>query len=267
MRRRSLILCAAVIALATAGVGTAAAPVTQQSDTLTVGVAMPSEGFQVGVVKGSQVIYAQGFEIDLARALAKQLGLRRTVFVQDRFDRLLTGGEKPYDLALAEISITDARKATLTFSRPYMTVDQGVLVAPTVRPIPRTIAALKPLRLCALRKTTGAEVAQQTIAPTRPVQLVGNVPTLMLNLQIGKCDAVVYDAPALTTLKARAPERYGPFAGVIKTGETYGVAFTKGSTLVGPVNRALAALLADGTVDRLSRSWLTLDSTKLPVLR
>ena len=36
---------------------------------------MPSEGFQVGVVKGSQVIYAQGFEIDLARALAKQLGL------------------------------------------------------------------------------------------------------------------------------------------------------------------------------------------------
>ena len=136
-----------------------------------------------------------------------------------------------------------------------------------MRPIPKTIAALKPMRLCALRKTTGAEVARQRIDPTRPVQLVGNVPTLMLNLQTGKCDAVVYDAPALATLRARAPERFGPLAGVIETGERYSVAFTKGSTLVGPVNKALATLLADGTVDRIARTWLAVDRTKPRILR
>ena len=69
MRLRLLILAAVVAALAAAGAGGAAAPPTKQAGTLTVGLAMPSEGFQVGIVKGSEVVYAQGFEIDLARAL------------------------------------------------------------------------------------------------------------------------------------------------------------------------------------------------------
>ena len=97
--------------------------------------------------------------------------------------------------------------------------------------------------------------------------LVGNVPTLMLDLQTGRCEAVVYDAPALGTLKARAPLRYGPFVGVVKTGEQYGIAIPKGGTLVAPVNKALASLLADGTVDRLARKWLTVDPTDLRELR
>jgi glutamine transport system substrate-binding protein len=99
------------------------------------------------------------------------------------------------------------------------------------------------------------------------VRLIGNVPTLMLNVQTGRCDVVVYDAPALGTLKARAPARYGPFVGVIDTRESYGIAFPKGGTLVGPVDRALDSLLADGSVDRLAKKWLTVDPAKLRVLR
>jgi len=267
MGRRALIALAVVVALGAAGLAVAAPPATLQPDTLTVGLAMPSEGFQVGIVRGSQVIYAQGLEIDLARALAKQMGLGRTVFVQNRFDRLFSAGPKPFDVGIGEITITDARKRTVDFSRPYMSVDQGVLAAETVSPVPTTIAGLRPLKLCALAKSTGAEIAQSTIVPTKPVLLVGNVPTLMLDLQTGHCDAVVYDAPALGTLKQRAPLRYGPFVGVIKTGEHYGIAVARGSTLLGPVNRALGALLADGTVDRLAKKWLTVDPTKLRVLR
>jgi ABC-type amino acid transport substrate-binding protein len=148
-----------------------------------------------------------------------------------------------------------------------MSVDQGVLVAQTVDPAPTTIAGLGRLRVCALAKTTGADVARTSIAPSRPVIAVGNVPTLMLDLQTGRCDVVVYDAPALGTLKARAPARYGPFAGVIKTGERYAIALPQGSSLAGPTNKALSALLGDGTVERLARKWLTVDPSKLRVLR
>jgi glutamine transport system substrate-binding protein len=35
------------------------------------------------------------------------------------------------------------------------------------------------------------------------------------------------------------------------TGEFYGIAFEKGSDLVGPVNEALATLRSDGTYDAL----------------
>ena len=118
-----------------------------------------------------------------------------------------------------------------------------------------------------LAKTTGADLARTKIAPTKPVLTIGNVPTLMLNLQTGRCDVVVYDAPALGTLKARAPDRYGPFVGVIKTGEQYGIAMPKGSALLNPVNKALTSLLDDGSVDALARQWLTFDPAKARVLR
>jgi ABC-type amino acid transport substrate-binding protein len=256
-----------LVGLACAAAPAATAPTTVTPGQLTVGVSLPSEGFQVGVVRGDRVLYAQGLEIDLARALAAKLGLTPTVFVQSRFDRLLTAGAKPWDLAIAEITITEQRRRAIDFSEPYMEVDQGVLLAQTVTPVPRTLAALRALRVCALRKTTGADVARRTIAPTRPVRLDGNVETLMLDLQTGRCDAVVYDAPALGTLKSRAPARYGPFAGVIETAEEYGIALPKGSALLGPVNRAIAALVADGTVARLQRTWLTTNVEKLPALR
>jgi ABC-type amino acid transport substrate-binding protein len=122
------------------------------------------------------------------------------------------------------------------------------------------------LRICALAKSTGADVARDQITPAKPVVPVGNLSTLMLSLQTGRCQAVVYDAPTLGTLKARTPERYGPFIGVIKTGEQYGIALPKGGTLLQPVDAALGRLIADGTVGRLQRKWLTADLSRLPVL-
>jgi len=264
--RRVLVAAAGAVALGLAGIGAAAAPPTQVPETLTVGLAMPSEGFQVGVVKGSGVVYAQGFEIDLARALALRMGLKSTVFVQNRFDRLYSAGPKPFDVGIGQISITPARKRTVAFSISYMSVDQGVLASQSLTPIPKTIAALRKLRVCALAKSTGADLARTKIAPSAPVIAVGSVPTLMLDLQTGRCDVVVYDAPTLGTLKARAPDRYGPFVGVIRTGEQYGISLPKGSPLLGPVNKALTSLLSDGSVDGLARQWLTFDPAKARAL-
>ena len=51
----------------------------------------------------------------------------------------------------------------------------------------------------------------------------------MQSLQTGLCDAVVYDAPSLATLRVRVPSRYGGFAGVLSTRESYAVALPKGS--------------------------------------
>lgn len=264
--RRLLAVAAGALALGVAGVGAAAPPPTLEAGALTVGLAMPSEGFQVGIVKGNEVVYAQGFEIDLARALALRMGLKRTVFVQNRFDRLYSAGTKPFDVGIGQISITPARKRTVAFSVPYMSADQGVLASQTLTPIPKTVASLQKLRVCALAKSTGADLARTKIAPSTPVVAVGNVPTLMLNLQTGRCDVVVYDAPTLGTLKARAPDRYGPFVGVIRTGEQYGISLPKGSPLLGPVNKALSSLLSDGSVDGLARQWLTFDPAKARAL-
>src|SRR5689334_16968221 len=62
---------ALVVALGTpAG---AAVPPTKAPEVLTVGLSMPTAGFQVGAVRGRDVVLARGLEIDLARLLAKRL--------------------------------------------------------------------------------------------------------------------------------------------------------------------------------------------------
>jgi glutamine transport system substrate-binding protein len=88
----------------------------------------------------------------------------------------------------------------------------------------------------------------------------------MRNLQSGRCDVVVYDAPTLGTLKDRTPDRYGPFVGVIRTGGEDGISLPKGSPLLGPVNKALTSLLSDGSVDGPARQWLTFDPAKARAL-
>ena len=68
--------------------------------------------------------------------------------------------------------------------------------------------------------STGADLVTTTIRPVRTPLLPGSVTVLTRGLRNGRCEAVVYDAPSLATLRTRVPSRYGPFAGVIRTGES-----------------------------------------------
>lgn len=270
MRIRALAVAATVaLALAPALAGAADVPAPAPGAVvpgqLTVGVNLPSEGFQVGAVRGRDVVFARGLEIDLAKALARRLGLGPAHFVQAQFTTLISPGAKPWDLAIAQITVTPRRAQSVDFSVPYMQVDEGVLLSQDLATVPGSIADLQPLTLCALRGTTGASLVGGRIRPAKALFLK-DVPTMMLSLQTGKCQAVVYDAPTLGTLKARAPSRFGRFAGVIRTGEQYAVALPTGSALTPDVNTALKALIANGTVAALQKKWVTVNLAGLPVL-
>ena len=267
MRR---LAAAALVALGLAlapAAAPAAGPPTAIPGTLTVGLNMPSDGFQVGAVKGREVVAARGLEIDLAQAIAGRLGIATLRFVQEpRFAALFAPGPKAFDFALAQATITEARGQNVDFSVPYLRVDQGVLLSLQTLARPTSIADLRGMRLCAQGSSTGADLVTTTIRPVRTPLLPGSVTVLTRGLRNGRCEAVVYDAPSLATLRALVPNRYGPLAGVIRTGERYGAVFAKGSRLRGPVNRALAALAKDGTIAALQTRWLTADLSRLPVL-
>ena len=51
------------------------------------------------------------------------------------------------------------------------------------------------------------------------------------------------------------------------THEQYGAVLQKGSKLLAPVNAAMKALTADGTVGKLQKKWFNLDFSKIPVLK
>lgn len=254
--------------LGATGTATAAPPPTLVPGQLTVGLSMPSEGFQVGSVIGDDVVFARGLEIDLARQLGAQMELPNVRFKQAKeFPELFSANPHPWDIGIGQISILAIRKQTTDFSLAYMRADQGVLMSRFTRAKPRTLAALKPLKLCAERQSTGASIVTTRVKPTRPVRTYRLVQNMMQGLQTGACDAVVYDAPSLATLRSRVPNRYGGFAGRIRTNELYGITIPKGSPLLEPVNAGLRRMITSGAITALQRRWLATDLNALPTLR
>ena len=241
-------------------------PAQEAPDTLVVALNLPSPGFQVGAVDGEDVVLAKGFEVDLVRALAKKLG-RQARFVQvEPFGDLLAAGRKPWDLAVAEVTITDKRDRRVDFSDPYLLADQGVLLRKGLEQVPTSIADLQGLLLCTQDRTTASSVIRNRIEPDEPAQRFSRLDVLFRELQAGACDAAVLDAPILGAERAQLPFRYGPLAGLIATGEQYGIVFPQRSPLREAINGALAELVDDGTLVRLSKTWLSADLSELPLL-
>ena len=262
MKYVACVLATAV--LAAAGPGSASAPTVGRAE-LTVALHLPDPGFQVGAVRGRDVVAARGLEVDLARALGRQLRIRnlRLVHVPDRSS--LTGpGAKPWDLALSRI---DARTiGPIETSSIYLRGDAAVLLRPGLTR-PRGLSDLRPRILCVTR---GSDVraALEAIAPASPPLRASDDRELLGLVQTGRCDAAVREAPLLGAALRRLPGRYGPVAGrVVTPGDGYVAALPRGSELVEDVDRALARLRADGTLRRIAERWLGLDPGGLRVLR
>jgi len=261
-------LAAIAIVFTIVGPASSAPPLTKTPGELRVALAMPSAGFQVGAVRGRDVVLARGFEIDLARALAKRLGIPRVRFVNEPLlSTLLKAGPTDWDFALAQISVTPERAKRVDFSTPYFQADQGVLVRRGLAPKPSSIADLRKLQLCAERTSTGGLLVVRQIKPEKKPLLLLNPSKLSYELFTGRCDAVVFDAPALAVLRRQAPDRYGPLVGRIVTGERYAAAFEQASPLRKRVNAVLTQLTKDGTLERLRKRWLGTDTSALPVVR
>src|SRR5207237_10552453 len=105
-----------------------AAP-TRTSGTLVVGFGDPAVGFAVGTVRGSTIKNPKGYEVDLAKAIAKRLGIAKIDYIYTPWTKLFAPGTKDFDISLQEATITAARRKTVDFSTPYLNANQGVLIS------------------------------------------------------------------------------------------------------------------------------------------
>jgi polar amino acid transport system substrate-binding protein len=270
--KRAILACAVLAATAAApapaGAGASAPPPTEKAGVLTVGLSLPTPGFQIGAVRGTRVLHPKGMEVALAEDIAARLGLKKVRFynVAD-FHDVLSPARKPYDLALAEVAITPAHARNVAFSVPYYPANQGVLVRAGLSPRPRGIADLRRLRLCAQTDTIGAKLIRRAIRPTSTPQYSQTPAAVFQQLQAGRCDAAIYDAPLLGGQKAKNPNGYGPIVGQIVTGQQYGIVFEKGSPLRIRVDAVLRKLVRDRTIRKLATRYLTTDIANLPIMR
>jgi polar amino acid transport system substrate-binding protein len=189
-----------------------------------------------------------GFDIELIAAIGELLG-RDVEIVEAGFDALTSGAAMAAgqcEVAIAAMTITAERAEQIDFSDVYYESIQSLLVpeGSDIESIEDLVAGLK---VGVQSGTTGEEYAGENV-PGAEIVGFENPGDLLTALVAGNIDAVLQDAPVN---EDHAASNATVVVETYDTGESYGIAFAKGSPLVADVNAALAALRADGTYDEL----------------
>ena len=261
-------LAAAAAALATSASGSSGrgnALPTLLPGTLTVALDIGTTGLAEGEIVNGEVERPAGFEIDLARALARKLGAKLRI-VDVPFVRIFTPGPKSFDVSIAHVTITAKRAKSVDFSAPYFVVNKGVLLAPGIVP-PATLADLRQLQVCAQAGTTSIEYVRTKLRPELAPRSFTSPIDVLRALSDGYCEAMVADLEILAAAKRNLPDLYGSIAGQIVTHERYGAVFEQGSRLRARVGSALRSLARAGVVTRLATRWFGIGWDKVPILR
>ena len=267
---KGFLVTACLVALAVtaaAGAKPLAVP-TKRSGKLIVGFDVPAPGFWNGRATGTTIKNPSGFEYALSQAIAKQLKISKVQYLRAPFGGLFSPAAKKYDFALEEVTITAQRAKVVSFSTAYFDANQGVLVRKGLAPKPKRIEDLKSrgVQLCAQSNTTGLAYIQHTLRPSRkPLVFSASSSAAFDAVEAGKCDALILDVPIVVSQAKKKPGAYGGVIGQIITHEGYGAVMDKGSKLKPSLDKAIKALKANGTINRLQKKWLPF--TRVPILK
>jgi polar amino acid transport system substrate-binding protein len=211
-----------------------------------------------------------GFESAVAYAVAKQLGFgtSKVKWVVEPFDSSYAPGPKSFDFDINEISITPARAKEVSFSTPYYTNPQAIIVyknSPLAHA--KSLAAFKNSNLGVQIGTTSLSASEQVIKPSKTPQIFDTSNDVIQAFKIHRVDAIVVDyatALYLTSAELSKTTIAGQFTA--PGSDNWGLLLKKGSTLTPCVDKALAKLKSNGTLANLTRRWMS-SKVSVPVLK
>lgn len=218
-------------------------------DELTVGVDTAFVPFEFK--QGDKYV---GFDIDLWDAIAKKMHVSYELHPMD-FGGLIPGLQsRNLDVAMAGITITDARKQVVDFSNGYY--DADLLMA--VKSDDNSIKKFSDLtgKKVGLKQGTAAASFMKSKYKANYVEFP-NIDNAYLDLQAGNLDAVVHDSPNVLYYVKTAGDGKVKASGENDTilPQQYGFAMQKNSSLTPKINAALQALRADGTYSKIYMKW------------
>jgi polar amino acid transport system substrate-binding protein len=195
-----------------------------------------------------------GWDYDAVTEICKRVGCVPE-FKQAAWDGIfpaMQAGE--YDMLADGVTVTDERKQIVEFSTPYVTIGQLLMIRAD-----QNIADVE-----AFKKDTNVIVGTQ-VGTTNEIVAKKNFPESQVKsfedfsgataaLLAGDLDAIVIDNVSAVGFMTGNPGKLklGP---QLTSDELLAFVFPPKSTLVAPVNAALEAMKADGTLDALNKKW------------
>ncbi len=177
-------------------------------------------------------------------------------FVESAWDSMIQSvADKQFDMAADGVTITEDRKQIVDFSDGYISVDQRLLVrkGETRFASIEDIAANEEFVLATQANTTNYETAKKFLDESR-IKAFEQFPFAVQALIGGDVDAVIIDETAGQGYRGENADEI-ELIGPSISSDVLGFVFPKGSDLVDPVNKALAAMKADGTLEKINAKF------------
>jgi lysine-arginine-ornithine-binding protein len=201
-----------------------------------------------------------GFDVDVAKALCDNMHADCQIVAQD-WDGIIPGLlAHHYDAIVASMSITDERKKKIAFTDPYYHTVGAMAVLKTAPLKGNTPEDLKGKTLGVQSSSTFSSLIEDKYKDA-DVRQYGTVDEALLDLVAGRVDAVMADKITLTQWFQKSGNDCCALTGNdIKDshylGDGVGIGIRQGEPdLQGKLNKALAAIVADGTYKTINSKY------------
>ncbi len=198
----------------------------------------------------------EGLTADLLKAAAAKGGFE-VKFVNTPWEgifKTLDGGER--DIVASSVTITDERKQSMDFSKPYF--DAVQLIAVKADSKITKFDDLKKLKVGVQTGTTGDEVVQKLLGKASAnIKRFESTPLALQELAAGGVSAVVADNGVVQHYIANNPTaKFKSVSDASFVPEQYGFAVKKGNAeLLAKINTGIDAIKADGSYDTIMAKY------------
>ncbi|WP_338024740.1 transporter substrate-binding domain-containing protein [Bifidobacterium miconisargentati] len=193
-----------------------------------------------------------GYDVDVAKAVAKEIGVKAT-FVEGGFDSLLAGVDaKKYDTVADQISATSERQKKYDFTDPY-TYSYGVVVANKGNNTVQSFDDVEGLKSAQTGTSNWNQIAQEKGAS---IVQVGDFSQSVIALESGRADISFNDGLAVIDYLKQHPDAKIKIAAKSEKTPSAQFPFRKGSDdLVAAIDKAITDLQKDDTLTKISEKY------------
>lgn len=257
MKKWSIVVLVAVLAICWVGNASAA----EAKKKLRVGTEGAYPPFNLVDKKGQ----VQGFDIDIAKALCKEMGMECEFKVQD-WDGLIPGLlAKKFDVIIASMSITDERKQKVDFTNKYYQTPAR-FVTKKGAGITVSKEGLKGKSVGVQRATIHENFVRDMFGDAVSVKAYATQDEANMDLVAGRVDLVIADATVLlggfiNTDAGKGFEFVGPsYVDKKWFGDGVGIALRKGENdLRQKLNKAIDTIRANGVYQKINAKYFDFD--------
>ena len=196
-----------------------------------------------------------GYDVEVAREVARRIGVARVEFTADLFKNFVEGLKTDkYDLVMNDLTPTPERMKQVDFAAPYGVEDFRIFVRSSNADI-KDRPDLKGKRVGATAGTSNESWARANLKDSEIVTY-DNGGLVFNDLAIGRIDAIIsshFGGMKYALVNKLPIKEVGP----IQTYQLSAPAMARNQpALKDAVSKAIADMVRDGTIDRLSKRWV-----------